>query len=84
MIEKQVYSKLCEQQQQDFVEEHCTRKKLDFAAKYIGDISETYYLLGLIYNNNLHWKEGRDFVSPLVARLEHPTIKYIISCIQEQ
>lgn len=56
-----------------------TRKKMDFVANSGAEVPESYFLLGLIYNTNLHWTPGRDYVSPLIAKLNHPTIRKLIS-----
>lgn len=58
-----------------------TKNKIEFVESFGIDIPEIYYLLGLIYNTNLHWTQGRDYISPLVEKLNHPTIKNLISCI---
>lgn len=58
-----------------------TKNKMNFAASCGIDIPEVYFLLGLIYNTNLHWTQGRDYVSPLANKLNHPTIKNLIKSI---
>jgi hypothetical protein len=58
---------------------HTTKRKMDFVAERGVDVPEIHFLLGLIYNTNLHWKAGRDYISPLVAKLSHPTIRHMIS-----
>jgi hypothetical protein len=58
-----------------------TNNKMDFVAGAGIDIPEGYFLLGLIYNTNLHWNQGRDYVSPLASKLNHPIIKQLISNI---
>lgn len=37
-----------------------TKNKINFVAIRGIEVPETYYLLGLIYNTNLHWSQGRD------------------------
>ncbi|OEF90783.1 hypothetical protein A1QY_03030 [Vibrio anguillarum] len=64
--------------QERFISEHGTSNKLDIASGVGIDIPESYFLLGLIYNTNLHWNQGRDYVSPLVSKLSHPTIRQLI------
>lgn len=56
-----------------------TKNKMDFVANSGAEVPESYFLLGLIYNTNLHWTQGRDYVSPLIAKLNHPTIRQLIS-----
>ncbi|MTT53928.1 hypothetical protein F1529_15685 [Alcanivorax sp. VBW004] len=65
-------------QKEDFLETKTTKKKMDFVASTGVDIPEIYFLLGLIYNTNLHWNQGRDYVSPLTTKLGHPTIRQLI------
>ena len=80
MIEKNTHDQLCDKgQKEEFLATRKTREKLEYAAKLIFDIPEIYFLLGLIYNTNLHWQQGKDYVSPLAAKLAHPTIKKMIS-----
>jgi hypothetical protein len=81
-IEKLGYSLLSNQEEKDkFLEMHGTSNKIDLVASTSVDIPESYFLLGLIYNTNLHWNQGRDYVSPLVSKLCHPTIKKLISSL---
>jgi len=79
-IEKLGYSLLAQDNQKDdFLKTKKTKNKMDFVANTGVDIPESYFLLGLIYNTNLHWNQGRDYVSPLSAKLNHPTIRQLIS-----
>lgn len=80
VIEHQIYCLLSDADlQEKFISEHGTSKKLDVASSAGIDIPGSYFLLGIIYNTNLHWNQGRDYVSPLSAKLSHPTIKQLIS-----
>jgi hypothetical protein len=45
------------------------------------EIPEIYFLLGLIYNDGLHWHNNRDNISPIVHKLENITIKNLIQSI---
>lgn len=82
MIEKKIYNLLNDSDtKKEFINEHTTRKKLRYAASKGCDIPETYFLLGFIYNTNLHWQQGRDYVSPLTTKLSHRTIKKLIKDI---
>jgi hypothetical protein len=79
-VEKLGYSLLPQANQKDkFLEVRKTNNKMDFVAHTGVDIPESYFLLGLVYNTNLHWNQGRDYVSPLSSKLNHPTIKQLIS-----
>ncbi|MFD2204181.1 hypothetical protein [Kiloniella antarctica] len=84
-IEKLAYVRLSQQDDQnEFIDNvRNTKKKINFVASKGADIPEIYFLLGLIYNTNLHWKQGRDYISPLVAKLNHPTIKQMIMTITD-
>ncbi|WP_016899491.1 hypothetical protein [Pseudoalteromonas sp. PAMC 22718] len=80
VIEHQVYCLLPDADwQEKFISEHGTSNKLDVASSAGIDIPESYFLLGIIYNTNLHWNQGRDYVSPLVSKLNHPTIRQLIA-----
>lgn len=55
-----------------------TREKLDYL-KSKGLISpETHYLLGIIYNEGMHWKDNIDNITPITNKLENLTIKNMI------
>jgi hypothetical protein len=60
-----------------------TRPKLE-KAEEMGVVSpESHYLLGIIYNEGMHWKEGYDNVSPIASKLENLTIKKLIADVFE-
>lgn len=82
-IEKLVYNLLTDDlDKREFLDStKKTKNKIDFVATRGIEVPETYYLLGLIYNTNLHWNQGRDYVSPLIAKLNHPTIKNLVSSV---
>jgi len=81
-IEKLGYDLLPQvDQKQEFLGTKKTYEKMNFVAEKGVDIPESYFLLGIIYNTNLHWNQGRDYVSPLASKLNHPTIKQLISDI---
>lgn len=61
-----------------FLETHTTRKKLE-KAEELGVVSpESHYLLGIIYNEGMHWKDNQDNISPIASKLENLTIKKLI------
>ncbi|MGO3346567.1 MAG: hypothetical protein ACTIM4_15240 [Marinomonas sp.] len=79
VIEHQIYCLLPDSDwKEKFISEHGTSNKLDVASSAGIDIPESYFLLGIIYNTNLHWNQGRDYVSPLVSKLNHLTIRQLI------
>ncbi|NBA88908.1 hypothetical protein GVN16_24245 [Emticicia sp. CRIBPO] len=64
-----------------FLETKKTRNKLE-KVEDMGFISpESHYLLGIIYNEGMHWKENHDNVSPVASKLENLTIKKLIQDI---
>lgn len=61
-----------------FLATHKTRSKLE-KAEEMGIVSpESHYLLGIIYNEGMHWKDNQDNVSPIASKLENLTIKKLI------
>ena len=61
-----------------FLTTNMTRNKLD-KAQEMGVVSpESHYLLGIIYNEGMHWKNNIDNVSPIASKLENLTIKKLI------
>jgi hypothetical protein len=79
-VEEITYNKLTgAAAQTDFLNTHKTRNKLE-KAEELGAISpESHYLLGIIYNEGMHWRENFDNVSPIASKLENLTIKKLIS-----
>ena len=60
-----------------------TRNKLE-KAEEMGFVSpESHYLLGIIYNEGMHWKDNIDNISPIASKLENLTIKKLIRDIFE-
>ncbi len=78
-VERIAYNKLQSQVARDaFLAIHMTRKKL-VKAEEMGVVSpDSHYLLGIIYNEGMHWKENEDNVSPIASKLENLTIKKLI------
>ncbi|MBK8657121.1 MAG: hypothetical protein IPN20_25195 [Haliscomenobacter sp.] len=83
-IEETAYNKLGGQQAKEaFLNTNTTRKKLE-KAEEMGIVSpESHYLLGIIYNEGMHWRDNQDNVSPIAAKLENLTIKKLITDIYE-
>ncbi|WP_237276159.1 hypothetical protein [Tenacibaculum ovolyticum] len=79
-IEEIAYNKL---QSQDaraaFLGTHKTRSKLEKAEEMGITSPESHYLLGIIYNEGMHWRLNQDNVSPIAAKLENLTIKKLIA-----
>ena len=86
-IEEKIFSKLTEENHKKvFLDEknNGTKHKLEYCTNELGiAIPETFFLLGLIYNDNLHWHQHRDYETPLISKLENMTIKKMIQEIFE-
>lgn len=81
-VEKYSYQQLVsEESKQKFITTFKTRDKLGYAEEVGAIIPEYFYLLGVIYNEGMHWKEGQDNISPIAAKLENQTIRYLIKQI---
>lgn len=81
-IEKLVYEKIHDHvNKTKFLETKGTKNKLHFAQSIGVQLSETYFLLGVIYNPSLHLTEGQDISKPLGLKLENETIKQMIKNI---
>jgi len=66
-----------------FIATNMTRPKLE-KAEELGVVSpESHYLLGIIYNEGMHWKDGLDNISPIASKLENLTIKKLIKDVFE-
>lgn len=78
-IEQIAYNKLqTPEARTAFLTTKKTRLKLE-KAEEMGFISpESHFLLGIIYNEGMHWKDGLDNVSPIASKLENLTIKKLI------
>lgn len=84
-IEKLVYEEIISPDDKEkFLEAHKTREKLEFAESIGVTIPEAYYLLGIVYNDALHWRKNQDKKSSIAAKLENSTIKYLIKDILER
>ncbi|UUC44134.1 hypothetical protein [Flavobacterium cerinum] len=83
-IEEIAYNKLqTPASQTAFLATNMTRNKLE-KAQEMGVVSpESHYLLGIIYNEGMHWKDTLDNVSPIASKLENLTIRKLIQDIFE-
>ena len=80
-IEKLVYDLISDStMKSNFVDQIVsgTSDKLDYASGLGVLIPETYYLLGIVYNEGLHWRDDEPFVSKIVTRLQNVTIRNMI------
>lgn len=79
-VERNIYNQIpAGPAQTFFLETHTTNEKLEYAESIGVTVPEFYYLLGIIYNDGLHWKNHIDNESPIIVKLANPTIKHLIS-----
>ena len=87
MIEKYAFSMLqYDEHKRIFLEDkHGTENKLDYVESFSYILPETFSLLGLVYNDSLHFnnKNNIDLRQTLYSRLENNTIKGMIGEIKE-
>lgn len=84
IVEKNAYHQLPSQAECDaFINTHKTRKKLEFAESVGVSVPEYFYLLGVIYNEGMHWREGQDNLSPIAVKLENSTIRSLICKVRQ-
>lgn len=83
-IEEIAYNKLQSPEARTaFLTTHKTRSKLE-KAEEMGFVSpESHYLLGIIYNEGMHWKDNQDNISPIASKLENLTIRKLIRDVFE-
>ncbi len=78
-IERKAYDSLDPALRQAFLDTHKTVEKLNYAQEQGVEIPEAFFLLGVIYNEALHFRKGsRDNVTPLFSKLDNLTIKGMI------
>lgn len=80
-IEKNAYDNLEESKRKGFLGQNTTRNKLDYCEEEGFEIPEVHYLLGIVYNDALHWKDNKDYETPIRSKLDNPTIKKMISTL---
>ena len=79
LVEKLIYDQLTTTALKDeFLNLHTTREKFEHAENAGISVPEYYYLLGIIYNDGMHWRDTRDNISPVAAKLENCTISNLI------
>lgn len=86
-IERNVYNLITDISHKDaFLNNYTsgTSDKLDFAERIGIQVNETYYFLGILYNETLHWKDDRDKnsnISPAMGKLRNMTIKRLVKMV---
>ncbi|UWN51263.1 hypothetical protein ASALC70_03490 [Alcanivorax sp. ALC70] len=84
LVEKNAYQQLPLQADRDtFIDTHKTRNKLEFAESVGASVPEYFYLLGVIYNEGMHWREGQDNLSPIAVKLENSTVRSLICKVRQ-
>ncbi|GAW96684.1 MULTISPECIES: hypothetical protein [Colwellia] len=79
-IERYAYDKLNDEGfKHEFLSTHKTSNKLKFSEKKGVTIPESFHLLGIIYNDGMHWKNNEVAIS---GKLENMTIKKMIREIE--
>lgn len=78
-IESLIHNKIADPaHKQIFLNTHGTKKKLDYCETIGLEVPHSYHLLGIIYNDRLHWRDGLDIVRPVAIKLENLTIRKLI------
>lgn len=85
-IEKTIYEKLPEDKRNGFIDTHGTSEKMSYANDLGVSSPEIFSLLGSLYNDNLHIKDGdtKYLGQRLYSKLDNNTIKSMIRKIVEQ
>jgi len=76
-IEEKIYSQISDPAHQvTFLSTYKTKEKLRFAESTGANVPEVYYLLGIIYNDGLHYKNNEVAIA---GKLENVTIRKMIT-----
>lgn len=79
-IEKYAYERLdSDDSKAEFLSTHKTSNKLEYSESKGIAIPESFYLLGFIYNDGMHWKNNEAAIS---GKLENMILKKMIKEIQ--
>jgi hypothetical protein len=78
-IERRIYEQIDDSAMAaTFVSTNGTSKKLQYALEIGIEVSEVCFLLGVVYNDNLHFRGGIDNVPSIVSRLENVVIRQML------
>lgn len=81
-IEENVYDLIQnEDDKEEFVKIHCTTEKLKYAEEKGIIVPDSYFLLGIIYNEAMHIDNNIDKLTPISCKLNNLTIKNMIKHI---
>jgi hypothetical protein len=65
--------------QNEFLTTHMTINKLNFAEDKGVAVSDTFYLLGVLYNDIAHIRPNTDYATPIISKLNNRVIKNVIT-----
>lgn len=78
-IEKSAYDRINDSAKAAcFIDTNGTSKKLQYAKSLGVDVPEVSFLLGVIYNEGMHYRAHIDNASPIVSRLENVVIRRML------
>lgn len=81
-IEENIYNLIQnEYDKEEFIRTHCTTEKLQFAEEKGVEVPDSYFLLGIIYNEAMHIDNNIDKLTPISCKLNNLTIKNMIKQI---
>lgn len=80
-IEEYFYNKLDDSNKDEFLETYKIKEKLNFTISQNIEVSEIFFLLGIIYNDGLHIKNSEDWITPIRSKLDNLFIKNMIKQI---
>lgn len=79
-VEEVTYSQLTlPADQSEFIATHMTVNKLNFAEEKGVVVSDTFYLLGVLYNDVAHIRPHTDYATPIISKLNNRVIKNMIT-----
>jgi len=80
-IEKCAFDQLTNEEDKTKFTDECTtgtNSKLEFCSSKGFTIPETHRILGLIYNDMLHYKKNFDYISAIISKMKNPAIRTMI------
>lgn len=79
-VEEKVFASLNTQDDRDaFLITHNTVNKLNLAEEKGVDLPDTYYLLGVLYNDIAHIRPNTDYATPIISKLNNRVINNLIN-----
>lgn len=86
-IEKNIYDLITDVSHKDAFLNHYTsgtNDKLEFAESIGIPVNESYYFLGILYNEALHWKDNKDEngnIAPAMGKLKNMTLRRLVKMV---